>query len=428
MAIGEDISQAFDEQRDQLPTLFTQSNGKIQEIDLALERAKKEREAVRVSKNQLSAEIDLQFQNLAQLLERTRQALLNDLASKVKSKEDALNQQIQCLTHDRYDIFTASRLLQTVSEEQNISRVLLLKKELSEQLTAPSKQKVQVEPVVTANLEFYSDQNVREMIPKHAVVLDGTSPNHCQLAGDGASQATPKMAATFTITAFAAEGKRRTLGGDQFKVEIKGDWQAVPTIQDNKDGSYEVKYVLPHNARGDGKLSVWLQDTLLPGCPKDFKISPFFTFGQKSAGFVVPQAPTPNVVIKNPGQAHEWALGSQVVSTPMEWKTRIDTLENNHWILFGVCLTVPASNDSYSHADTYGIANQNQTYSAGQNIGRQANSYAQGDMILCQLLDDRFVVRNETQNWTENVPIPTGRQWYPLFGLYGSGDGITLQW
>ena len=88
----------------------------------------------------------------------------------------------------------------------------------------------------------------------------------CKASGGGLTQAIVRQRNDFQITAFCADGTRRTAGGDHFFVAIRGCGARVRAkVLDNGDGSYTVAYK-PEIA-GAYKIAISLCGESLPGSP-----------------------------------------------------------------------------------------------------------------------------------------------------------------
>eukprot|EP01120_Amphizonella_sp_Union-15-10_P015312 TRINITY_DN7857_c0_g1_i2.p1 TRINITY_DN7857_c0_g1~~TRINITY_DN7857_c0_g1_i2.p1 ORF type:complete len:1098 (+),score=271.78 TRINITY_DN7857_c0_g1_i2:74-3295(+) len=89
-------------------------------------------------------------------------------------------------------------------------------------------------------------------------------PNHTIAIGRGLQISTGKQ--TFKIIAFDSEGKRLTVGGDNFIIDIVvAETPVEAQIDDNKDGTYLVTYQPKKNE--EAKISISIGETPIKGSP-----------------------------------------------------------------------------------------------------------------------------------------------------------------
>jgi filamin len=91
-------------------------------------------------------------------------------------------------------------------------------------------------------------------------------PSKCIAFGPGLEHAETGIPAEFTIQARNAKGNNIPVGGENFKVEVKGASPSVtPQVVDNGNGTYGVTYVATHP--GKHTVSVTLKDKPISGSP-----------------------------------------------------------------------------------------------------------------------------------------------------------------
>ena len=115
------------------------------------------------------------------------------------------------------------------------------------------------------------DNNNTSASASAAKARDGADALSCCVEGDGLSMAKARMATSFTIEAYKADGTPRTTGGDKFAVFIRGRGEKVRSkVVDHQNGQYTCHYT-PYSA-GKLMIAVTLRggasgDSLLPGSP-----------------------------------------------------------------------------------------------------------------------------------------------------------------
>ena len=92
-----------------------------------------------------------------------------------------------------------------------------------------------------------------------------TLPAQCVLMGDGLHKATMRKQANFNIETYDAENRRRSTGGDQFFVAVRGSSRVRARVADNDDGTYTVTF--KPSVSGKYSIAVSLFGESLPGSP-----------------------------------------------------------------------------------------------------------------------------------------------------------------
>jgi len=90
-------------------------------------------------------------------------------------------------------------------------------------------------------------------------------PSKCKVEGDGLRTSIVRQMASFTIVALDAADQQLTVGGDGFKVELRGSSALRARVCDNEDGTYTCRYF--PSTSGKYTASVTLNGISLPGSP-----------------------------------------------------------------------------------------------------------------------------------------------------------------
>eukprot|EP01114_Cavostelium_apophysatum_P015706 TRINITY_DN433_c0_g1_i2.p1 TRINITY_DN433_c0_g1~~TRINITY_DN433_c0_g1_i2.p1 ORF type:complete len:905 (+),score=297.74 TRINITY_DN433_c0_g1_i2:215-2929(+) len=97
------------------------------------------------------------------------------------------------------------------------------------------------------------------------------SAPQCSASGSGLAGSVSGKRASFTIEAKDKNGNARTSGGSNFDVKIEGPEQAKVTVEDNKNGTYDVIYTA--NSAGTYRTSINLSGVPIGGSPFSVEVS-----------------------------------------------------------------------------------------------------------------------------------------------------------
>ena len=101
------------------------------------------------------------------------------------------------------------------------------------------------------------------------VTDDYTCANSTSAFGAGIETASPGQDASFIITARGRQGTERSVGGDQFEVQLQGEKGAKVEVKlvDRRDGTYSATYTLPVDFKGELQLSILFRGIHIQGSP-----------------------------------------------------------------------------------------------------------------------------------------------------------------
>lgn len=115
----------------------------------------------------------------------------------------------------------------------------------------------------------------------YKVLVEAARAGESWADGPGLEGGQAQKPSEFTIHAVDPDGKPRTDGGDPFEVQIDGPSDVAPSVTDNDDGTYTVKY--NPTEPGDYTVNVTLHDEPIKDLPKKVHIKPSPDAGQSYA-------------------------------------------------------------------------------------------------------------------------------------------------
>jgi len=133
--------------------------------------------------------------------------------------------------------------------------------------------------------------------------------------------------------------------------------------------------------------------------------------------------------------SHEFVFCQEAFSKGThEWKFRIDSMNNNEWIFFGVNTLGPQEQTTYNrnHQGAFGLSSGSYNFINGSmvnvNLGVQ-RCFRTGDIIHVTLDCDGGILtlREPTRNFTHVISgLTPNADWYPMVNLYGSLDSVSV--
>lgn len=107
----------------------------------------------------------------------------------------------------------------------------------------------------------------------YRLTIEKGNPGKSWAEGPGLEGGEQNKEGVFTIHSVDGDGNPVTTGGDPFEVKVTGpDGEVKPSITDNNDGTYTVKYT--PDGHGDYKIDVSLHDEPIKDAPFHVKIKP----------------------------------------------------------------------------------------------------------------------------------------------------------
>ena len=198
----------------------------------------------------------LLFVQLHAALSAQEQVWMNELDELHKTKAVTLTEQ-----QDRLCIFQAclqsaiQRVMSTIQSPGH-AELLVARFDIVSTLGAFERQPLVLEPQADCVLEFNINNKQLLDVLIGAGIVSGTSTCAATItaAGSGVKHTIIGQETSFTITAHDPQGRVRSQGGDLFAVELKeknGEKKAEINLKDKGDGTYQVTYTVPADAKRD---------------------------------------------------------------------------------------------------------------------------------------------------------------------------------
>jgi len=133
--------------------------------------------------------------------------------------------------------------------------------------------------------------------------------------------------------------------------------------------------------------------------------------------------------------SHEFVLCKQSFSEGVhDWKIRIDAMNNNEWIFFGVNTLSPHEELTYArnHTGAFGLSSGSYSFINGSMTSVTlgvSRCFRPGDVIHMNLNCDTqtLTIREPTRNFEYVINnLTRGSVWHPMVNLYGALDSVSL--
>ncbi|KAM7179076.1 tripartite motif-containing protein 3 isoform 2-T2 [Macrochelys suwanniensis] len=249
-------------------------------------------------KNAAVGEISSSFAELEQALQQRKGLLVRDLEASCSTKQKVLQAQLDALRQGQENILSSCTFTEQALHHGTETEVLLVKKQMSERLSALASQEFPEQPQENAQLDYVVETDgVRKSILNLGVLITTSAIAHKTVAtGEGLRHTVVGQASSLTITTKDKDGELVRSGSASLQAQLTAPdgGRAEAEVLDNKNGTYELVYT--PRQEGDFLLSI-----LLYGQP--IKGSPFRTKALKACD--VP--PSPDDVkrrVKSPSSGH----------------------------------------------------------------------------------------------------------------------------
>ncbi|XP_044881464.1 tripartite motif-containing protein 3 isoform X4 [Mauremys mutica] len=281
------LQQQLDAIKSRLPQL-TAAIGLVSEISKQLMERK----------NAAVGEISGSFAELEQALQQRKGLLVRDLEATCSAKQKVLQAQLDALRQGQENILSSCTFTEQALHHGTETEVLLVKKQMSERLSALASQEFPEQPQENDQLDYVVETDgVRKSILNLGVLITTSAIAHKTVAtGEGLRHAVVGQPSSLTITTKDKDGELVRSGSASLQAQVTAPdgGRAEAEVLDNKNGTYELVYT--PRQEGDFLLSILLYGQPIRG-------SPFRTKALKACD--VP--PSPDDVkrrVKSPSSGH----------------------------------------------------------------------------------------------------------------------------
>ncbi|XP_030402640.1 tripartite motif-containing protein 3 isoform X1 [Gopherus evgoodei] len=281
------LQQQLDAIKSRLPQL-TAAIGLVTEISKQLTERK----------NAAVGEISGSFAELEQALQQRKGLLVRDLEATCSAKQKVLQAQLDALRQGQENILSSCTFTEQALHHGTETEVLLVKKQMSERLSALASQEFPEQPQENDQLDFVVETDgVRKSILNLGVLITTSAIAHKTVAtGEGLRHAVVGQPSSLTITTKDKDGELVRSGSASLQAQVTAPdgSRAEVEVLDNKNGTYELVYT--PRQEGDFLLSILLYGQPIRG-------SPFRTKALKACDM----PPSPDDVkrrVKSPSSGH----------------------------------------------------------------------------------------------------------------------------
>ncbi|XP_056451487.1 tripartite motif-containing protein 3b isoform X2 [Gadus chalcogrammus] len=253
--------------KDQLDAI----RGRLPQLTAAIELVTEISRQLTEGKNQAVAGISSTFDDLERALQQRKNTLITDLENICSSKQKVLQAQLTSLLQGAEHIQSSCGFTEQALSHGSSTEVLLVQKQMSERVTALARHDFPEKPHQNAHLDCQVETDgLRRSIQNLGVLITTAAVAHTSVAtGEGLRHATTGVPQSVTVTTKDKDGELVRTGNALLRAEITsaGDGVAAADaeVTDNKNGTYEVSYVL--RAEGDFLFGLALYGQPLRGSP-----------------------------------------------------------------------------------------------------------------------------------------------------------------
>ncbi|XP_065113941.1 tripartite motif-containing protein 3b isoform X1 [Paramisgurnus dabryanus] len=221
-------------------------------------------------KNEGVNDINVTFEELEKALHQRKAALITDLENICSTKQKVLQAQLSSLLQGKEHIQSSCSFTEQALNHGSATEVLLVQKQMSERVSALACHDFPERPHENAHLDCQIEtEGLRRSIQNLGVLLTTSAVGHTSVAtGEGLRHALVGQHVTVTVTTKDKDGELVRTGNAVLRAEITGQDGAQVTeaeIVDNKNGTYEVGYVL--KSEGEYSFSLMLYGQPVRGSP-----------------------------------------------------------------------------------------------------------------------------------------------------------------
>ncbi|XP_074865713.1 tripartite motif-containing protein 3 isoform X2 [Carettochelys insculpta] len=257
------LQQQLDAVRSRVPQL-TAAIGLVSEISRQL--AERKEAAL--------GEISDSFAELGQALQLRKGLLVRDLEATCGSKQKVLQAQLDALRQGQENILSSCSFTEQALDHGTAPEVLLVKKQMSERLSALASQEFPEQPQENHQLDYVVETDgVRKSILNLGVLLTTSAVAHQTVAtGEGLRHAVVGQPSSLTITTKDRAGELVRSGSASLQAQVTAPdgSRAEAEVLDNKNGTYELVYT--PRQEGDHLLAILLYGQPIRGSPFRAKV------------------------------------------------------------------------------------------------------------------------------------------------------------
>ncbi|XP_076468574.1 tripartite motif-containing protein 2-like [Babylonia areolata] len=268
------LTDAIEQQKCELLKLITQVREQVPLVEHSLSLVTDVSKALQKRSQDVEQQISNAFNELSKMMDERKASLMVELADACSSKQGVLDEQKDALESflDKMQSscdFTAESL-----EHGNETEILLVKKEMAQKLEELAMHKLQFLPEQNDFL-FFDDvslQSVKKALSSSgALRTNGAVAYETIASGEGLRQCSAGRPCVVTVTTKDRSGELVKCGYapvTAFLTPDGSDTKVLPTVTDNRNGTYDVTYTLKEEGRYT--LDLMLFDQHIKGSP--FKV------------------------------------------------------------------------------------------------------------------------------------------------------------
>ncbi|POI22159.1 hypothetical protein CIB84_014094, partial [Bambusicola thoracicus] len=220
-------------------------------------------------KNEAVSEIGSTFEELERALQQRKGLLVRDLEAICGAKQKVLQTQLEVLRQGQENILSSCAFTEQALHHGTAPEVLLVRKQMSERLSALASQEFPEHPHENDQLDYVVETDgVRKSILNLGVLITTSATAHKTVAtGEGLRHAVVGQPASLSVTTKDKDGELVRSGSACLRFVVTGPdgGAAESEVQDNKNGTYELLYT--PRAEGDFQLSIALYGQPIRGSP-----------------------------------------------------------------------------------------------------------------------------------------------------------------
>ncbi|XP_064361407.1 tripartite motif-containing protein 3 isoform X2 [Dromaius novaehollandiae] len=220
-------------------------------------------------KNEAVCEIGSTFEELEKALRQRKALLVRDLEATCGAKQKVLQAQLEALRQGQENILSSCAFTEQALHHGTETEVLLVKKQMSERLSALASQEFPEHPHENDQLDYVVETDgVRKSILNLGVLITTSATAHETVAtGEGLRHAVVGQPSSLSVTTKDKDGELVRSGSASLRFQVTGPdgGAADAEVLDNKNGTYELLYT--PRAEGDFLLSILLYGQPIRGSP-----------------------------------------------------------------------------------------------------------------------------------------------------------------
>uniref|UniRef100_A0A3Q1I7F2 RING-type E3 ubiquitin transferase n=1 Tax=Anabas testudineus TaxID=64144 RepID=A0A3Q1I7F2_ANATE len=251
--------------KNQLDTL----RNRLPQLAAAIELVNEISKQLMERKNEAVTEISNTFDELEKSLHQRKTALITEVENICSTKQKVLQAQLTSLLQGKENIQSSCNFTEQALSHGSATEVLLVQKQMSERVSALARHNFPEHPHENGHLECQAETDgLRRSIQNLGVLITTSAVGHTSVAtGEGLRHALVGQHTTVTVTTKDKNGELVKTGNAVIRAEIvSGDGACTEAeVVDNKNGTYEVGYVI--RSEGEYTFSLLLYEQPVRGSP-----------------------------------------------------------------------------------------------------------------------------------------------------------------